>query len=148
MLSSYLLIALLAAPGTSSQEPTAPVVEARDDISYDVFMLYDIRIRKRIFNLVSAEAKARLMRTHVERSLAAYRAKLTAEQIKAIEEVRPLITPPVYSGAPDSPAKAALKEKSAQLHSLLGDWAEQFVTLDALYPGQYDVRYVPASEAR
>jgi hypothetical protein len=119
------------------------VVEVREDISYELFMAYDVRVRKEIFNRVSADTKARLMATHVDRSLAAYRAKLSPEQIKAIDEVRALITAGAYQEG-ETAEKRALKESGPRVRAILGEWwAAQFMTLNGIYPRTQDRASTP-----
>ena len=52
--------------------------------------------RRRIFNEISAENRALLIKTHVERWLAANRPRLTHEQVAVVEEMSHFITPELY----------------------------------------------------
>jgi hypothetical protein len=65
-------------------------------ISYDQFMPQPRQERLRIFNEVSAENRALLIKTHVERWLTVNRSRLTLEQIAVLEETIPFITPEWY----------------------------------------------------
>ncbi len=65
-------------------------------ISYDQFMPQPRQERLRIFNEVSAENRALLIKTHIERWLAANIRRLTPEQVAVVEEVIPFITPEWY----------------------------------------------------
>ncbi len=70
-------------------------------ISYDQFMPQPRQERLRIFNEVSAENRALLIKTHIERWLTANRPRLTPEQIAVIEEVTPFIKPEWYQADRD-----------------------------------------------
>ncbi|MCA1639068.1 MAG: bacteriocin fulvocin C-related protein [Acidobacteria bacterium] len=52
--------------------------------------------RLKIFNEISAENRALLVKTHVERWLATNRHRLTQEQVSVIEEIIPSISPEKY----------------------------------------------------
>ncbi len=65
-------------------------------IGYDEFMPQPLQERLRIFNEVSAENRALLIKTHIERWLKCNRPRLTPEQIIVIEEIIPIITPEWY----------------------------------------------------
>jgi hypothetical protein len=71
-------------------------------IGYDQFMPEPLQERLRIFNEVSAENRAMLIRTHVERWLAANRHRLTDEQISVVEEVIGFILPESYRAERDT----------------------------------------------
>jgi len=70
-------------------------------ISYDQFMPQPREERLRVFSEVSAENRALLIKTHIERWLAANRPRLTPEQIAVIEEVIPFIKPEWYQANRD-----------------------------------------------
>lgn len=65
-------------------------------VSYDVFYLKPVKNRIKIFSEISAENRARLVKTHAERWLAANRSRLTDEQIAVVEEVVRSIKPDWY----------------------------------------------------
>jgi hypothetical protein len=65
-------------------------------IGYDEFMTHPRQERLRIFNNVSAENCALLIKTHCGRWLTTNRPRLTPEQIAVAEELIPLITPKWY----------------------------------------------------
>lgn len=70
-------------------------------IGYDQFMPQSLQERIRIFNEVSAENRAMLIKTHVERWLATNRPRLTDEQVAIVEEIIPFITPELYQAERD-----------------------------------------------
>lgn len=71
-------------------------------IGYDHFMPQPLHERIRIFNEISAENRALLIKTHVERWLTANRARLSGEQISVVEEMIPCITPEWYQAERDT----------------------------------------------
>lgn len=70
--------------------------QEQTSIGYDEFMPQPLQERLRIFNEVSAENRASLIKTHVERWLASNRPRLSNEQISVVEEMIPYITPELY----------------------------------------------------
>lgn len=65
-------------------------------IRYDKFFLSSDEERKEIFNEISADNRAFLVKTHVERWLAANRSRLTDEQVSVVEELIQSISPEWY----------------------------------------------------
>lgn len=65
-------------------------------IGYDEFMPQPFKDRHKIFNEISAENRAFLMRTHVERWLAANRSQINSEQIAFLEKVISQIRTELY----------------------------------------------------
>ena len=65
-------------------------------IGYDEFMPQSLHERRRIFTDISAENRALLIKTHVERWLKANRQRLNNEQIAIVEEMIAFITPEQY----------------------------------------------------
>ena len=71
-------------------------------IGYDEWMPQPLPERRRIFNEISAENRALLIKTHIERWLAANRQRLNNEQITVVEEIIiPFITPERYRAERD-----------------------------------------------
>lgn len=65
-------------------------------ISYDRFMPQALEQRRQIFNEISAENRALLMRTHIERWLAANKSRLNSEQASVVEEGIRFVSPEKY----------------------------------------------------
>ena len=65
-------------------------------VNYDQFFLKPVEERVEIFNEISAENRAYLVRTQAERWLATNRLRLTDEQIAAVEEMNRSISPELY----------------------------------------------------
>ena len=80
-------------------------------IGYDQFMPQPFEERLRIFSEVSAENRALLMKTHIERWLAANRPRLTDEQVAVVEEMIPIIRPELYKE--DRDAEKVMREVEA-----------------------------------
>jgi len=65
-------------------------------IGYDQFFLKPLQERVKIFNQISAENCALLIKTHAERWLVANRSRLTHEQVAIVEEIIGSISPEWY----------------------------------------------------
>jgi hypothetical protein len=74
-------------------------MDQQQTIGYDQFMPRPLDERIRLFNEISAENRAELVKTHVERWLAANRSRLTDEQVAVVEEVARFILPERYKVA-------------------------------------------------
>lgn len=71
--------------------------QEQQSIGYDEFMPQPFQERRRIFDEISAENRVLLIKTHIERWLAANRQRLNNEQIAVVEEtILPFITPERY----------------------------------------------------
>lgn len=77
----------------SNQEQTA--------VSYDRFMVRSRQQRLKVFGELSAENRALIIKTHIERWLAANRLRLTPEQIVVAEEILPFVKPEWYQADRD-----------------------------------------------
>lgn len=90
-------------------------------IGYDQFMPQPFEERLRIFREVSAENRALLMKTHIERWLAANRPRLTDEQVAVVEEFISFISPELYRAEPEEEKTIreveALKKKGEAVFS-------------------------------
>lgn len=90
-------------------------------IGYDEFMPRPLEERLRIFGEISAENRALLIKTHVERWLAAHRPRLTHEQVAVVEEIIPRIRPEWYQAARGAenvvPEAEALRQKAEAVFS-------------------------------
>ena len=81
-------------------EASKSVIEGKMDkeyaVSYGQFYSKPVKERVEIFNEISAENRAFLVKTQAERWLAANRSRLTDEQIATIEEMNRSISPEWY----------------------------------------------------
>jgi hypothetical protein len=134
MLGSVMLVVLLAgqaAPAVAqapSARPTVPVV------TYDEFMIKPVGERIGIFNQVSPENRADLVRTHLSRWLERNADRLSDEQKEVMDENLGFITPDRYRGvisADDQASARALEERTAKVFSR--DEARQALTLHGDY---------------
>lgn len=71
-------------------------------VSYDQFFLKPVKERLKIFNEISPDNRASIIKTQSERWLAANRYRLTAEQIAVVEEAINAISPEWYKPNRDS----------------------------------------------
>lgn len=71
-------------------------MDQRQSVGYDQFMPQPFQQRLRLFNEISAENRAALIKTHVERWLAANRPRLTDEQTGVLEEIICSVSPEWY----------------------------------------------------
>ena len=112
MLTPLLLgiVLLQDAPSTGSPRPPVPYDE--------FFALADRDDRIRVFNEITAENRATLVRTHLERWLSRNRGRLSAEQVAMMEENIRFVGPELYSlpKKPEVQAKALdLAERTRKL---------------------------------
>ena len=70
-------------------------------IGYDEYVSLPFEERNKIFGEISVENCVLLMKTHVERWLAANHPRLTQEQVAVIEEIIRSITPESYQAKRD-----------------------------------------------
>jgi hypothetical protein len=95
-------------------------------IGYDEWMPQSPDERRRIFTDISAGNRALLIKTHIERWLAANRQRLNNEQINVVEDIIiPFITPERYRAEID-------REKVEQEADALQRKAEEFFSREDL----------------
>jgi hypothetical protein len=83
-------------------------------MTYDAYCKLDVETRRRVFNQVTPENRAELVRTQVERWEEANRARLTPPQIALLKELIAFITPEAYSGGA---ASAAARERARDIQA-------------------------------
>jgi hypothetical protein len=111
-------------------------------IGYDQFMPQPFKERLKIFNEISAENRALLIKTHVERWLAANRPRLTHEQIAVAEEIIPYITPERYQAERD------MKEIEQEAEALRRKAEAVFSREDVIQIVSDRADYVPLAEGK
>ena len=79
-------------------------------INYDQFRKMQWNERVTLFNEVSNEEKAELVRTHIDRWLESHRGELSPLQISAVEQCRDFIKPELYGAVKDSADLERFKE--------------------------------------
>jgi hypothetical protein len=95
-------------------------------IGYDEWMPQSPEERRRIFTDISAENRALLMKTHIERWLATNRQRLSNEQITVVEDIMiPFIIPERYQAERDA-------EKVEEEADALQRKAEEFFSREDL----------------
>ncbi|HEX7780444.1 MAG TPA: hypothetical protein VF424_14450 [Vicinamibacterales bacterium] len=65
-------------------------------IEYDVFCTMDVKTKQKVFGEISPENRADLVRTQIQRWLDKNRSRLTAEQIKIMEENIAIVKADLY----------------------------------------------------
>jgi hypothetical protein len=70
-------------------------------IGYDQYMTHPLEQRLQMFNQISAENRALLIQTHIERWLAANQSRLNSEQMAVVEEIIQFISPEKYQEGRD-----------------------------------------------
>lgn len=84
------------------------MIQEQPTINYDQFSLLPPEERRKIFNDISADNRALLMKTHVDSWLAANQSRLTQEQLTVVEEMIRFITPEKYQE--DRPYEKIIQE--------------------------------------
>lgn len=109
-------------------------------IGYDQFFLKPLQERINIFNEISDENRALLIKTHAERWLAANRSRLTYEQVAVVKEIIRSISPEWYKVERDfeqiEPEVKALRQRAEAVLS----------REDVLQLMSNRAKYVPAAE--
>ena len=89
---------------------SAPVTPAQPPIAYETFCKLPTEDRRAAFQQTTAENRATLVRTHVERWRDANTARLNTAQLDALKEMLAVITSEAYSGGPSTDeARARLR---------------------------------------
>jgi hypothetical protein len=82
-------------------------------VTYEAFCKLDQETRRRTFNEATAENRADLVRTHIERWQEANRDRLTPQQLALLKELLAFITPDAYRGGATT-EDARIKAKDIQ----------------------------------
>ncbi|MBZ5496401.1 MAG: bacteriocin fulvocin C-related protein [Acidobacteriia bacterium] len=103
-------------------------------VDYDTFGKLDIQERRKVFNEISPENKAEIMRTHVRRWLETNRNRLSSEQISVLEESIKSITADSYRLPRSNEVMKRAKELEAKTAAVFSqeDMVQAF-TLDGDY---------------
>lgn len=88
-------------------------------VDYDAFRSQSWSERVAIFNSISPEEKADLVRTHISRWLTAHLHELTDAQIGLVEENIAMVTPGLYALAVNEDAKVRMKDLLDRTGALL-----------------------------
>ncbi|MGI8668672.1 MAG: hypothetical protein ACR2J3_02365 [Aridibacter sp.] len=90
----------------------------KDDIYYDEFMPLPFEERLKNFNEISAENRALIVRTQVERWLAKNRSQLDKPQIAMLDETINFITPEKYEFGQD---QEKVEQEAAKFEKKVAD---------------------------
>ena len=93
--------------------------EAQVTVSYDEFGPMDDQQKIVVFNEVSQENRALLVRTQAERWLAAHRDRLSDEQVEAVERAIAFIEPSLYDSERTEAEQAASQEVMGRVMAVL-----------------------------
>ena len=108
------MIGVAALAFSSSASAQAPTVD------YDTLMQQDKAAIRRQFNQLSPENKALIVRTQIERWIAANRARLSPAQLQVMEEMAAVVSPDLYSPNRTEATLARVQELEKRAISLLG----------------------------
>jgi hypothetical protein len=123
---TILAVVALAFPAHAQVAPAA--------IDYDTFMQQDVQGRLRVFNQVTPENRAELVRTQIIRWVEGNRARLTPEQLKVMDENLAYVTPDRYRQPMNQEQKAQAKEMEARTAAVLSrEEMMQALTVYATY---------------
>lgn len=114
----------------------APVQAQEVTVTYDEFGQMSDEQKLDVFNEVSAENRALLVRTQAERWLALHRTRLSEEQVSVVEEAIAFTQPELYDDADREAEEAASEDLMARLMALLSreDMMHAFTRRGAYIP--------------
>lgn len=109
---------------------------AQVTVSYDEFGPMDDQQKLAVFNEVSPENRAVLVRTQAERWLAAHHRRLSDEQVEAVEGAIAFIEPSRYDDEDREADQAAMQEAMARIMVVLSreDIGQAFTRRGAYLP--------------
>jgi hypothetical protein len=119
MMSRHLTLFLAGALVAVAAAALAAQSITRGPVDYDMWWKLDVQERIRVFNEVTPENRADLVKEQVTRWLDANRARLNADQIKLLDEVMSAITPDVYRLPRQPEAVERMKALEARAAALL-----------------------------
>lgn len=131
---------ILATPWVAGANEAQPVARGEAStyelLTYTEFMKLSPGSRREIFNEFSAEKRAGIMRTHIERWRDVNRERLTAAQLECIEDALALTSAELYRSGPidrtpNDPRLAAVRKLEEKVKaSFTGEEAAQLLTLE------------------
>lgn len=100
-------------------------------VDFVAFRASGRRGRLAIFNSITAEEKAELVRAQIGSWLVSHRARLTPEQIAVVESAIEFVKPEQYRFDKPAGQDAALRDLESRCAEILGfDWMRQALTID------------------
>jgi hypothetical protein len=122
------MVVAMAIPGL------AQVVRAPAAVDYDTFMQQDVQGRLRIFNQLTPENRAELVRAQITRWVETNRARLTLEQLKVMDENLAFVTPDYYRQPMNQELRAQATELEARTAAFFSrEDLMQALTINATY---------------
>jgi deoxyribodipyrimidine photolyase len=109
--SVFILLGTLAATATLAAQVSAGV-------DYDTFMKQDVQSRIKVFNQVSPEDRADIVRTQIQRWVKANRTRLTREQLDMTQEWLTFVTAENYRQPMADELKLRTKDLEARSAAL------------------------------
>jgi hypothetical protein len=95
------LVATIALAGVTSLGSPLAFGQSVQKLDYDTFCkLLDVQAKRTAFLATSAESRAELVRTQLERWREANRAKLSTKQVESLSQLIAAIGPETYSDGP------------------------------------------------
>lgn len=95
---SHILVALLAVSASAQGAPGDPAAGSTfERLTHREYMSLDAEARRQVFNKVSADKKAELVRAQVESWREAHRQELNADQLASIDEMLAILDPELYA---------------------------------------------------
>ncbi len=121
---------------TSAEVANQPAHQ--DLVSYDEFMLkHSPGERIGLFNRISPENRSTLMRTHLQRTIAARSEEFTPEQLAFLREAISVLTPEMYSEPKDEEKLTRMRELFNRAAALFGQSeAQQTLSLEGKHVPQ------------
>jgi len=112
----------------------AQVAPASAAVDYDTFMRQDVQGRIGVFNQVTPENRAELVRTQIIRWVEGNRARLTPEQLKVTDENLAFVTPDRYQQQMNQEQRAQAKEMEVRTAAVFSrEEMMQALTIYATY---------------
>ena len=115
------------APVSRQVKPAPQSPPASAELEYEAFCKKDEKEKRQLFRAATADQKAVLARTQMERWLEANRSSLSNEQLAVLQELIPTVTPDLFQST--SEAKARMQSFEARAGSVF-----KGIQLDAMGP--------------
>lgn len=113
-------VLVLAVIGVAALAFSSSVSAQASTVDYDTLMQQDKAAIRRQFAQLSPENKAVIVRTQIERWIAANRARLSPAQLQVMQEMAAVVSPALYSPDRTEATLARVQELEKRAISLLG----------------------------
>ena len=117
---SHWRVPALAVIGVAALACSSSVSAQASTVDYDTLMQQDKAAIRRQFAQLSPENKAVIVRTQIERWIAANRARLSPAQLQVMQEMAAAVSPDLYSPNRPEGTLARVQELEKRAISLLG----------------------------